>query len=381
MLDFNTNYEYQKEPFSSNDSGYKIYSMSDNGYKRYFANDSYNYNFLGKTNKDIFLNKLKEDDKEKEVLKRKIILMKPSVEEARLIIKNHYGSSDSCVSKNDEVENKGNLLKKANPTKNDDNYEVLNTSINNNNYNNTTNNINSKHLYNSSFSSGKNHKPCKNYFYIDQNRITFKDKGNRRIKSFDTNSPLDKNLNMVKTKIFNSVNLTKVNYLSNSRGFKPDEVPRLESENSVITNTIENIALTCPNENNYNKTEVSNINSNSINFTNFTLKKKIENLKLLNSLKLGAKKDNCDNLNITALKTICTEENKKYKDIIVKQTNNNFLRANRLPRLETHQNEVKTNNVKGTFYNKIMGEHYNPFSFASDIRSFKRNSNGQLYNH
>ena len=68
MLDFNTNYEYENNPISSV-GGYKILSMSDNGYKKYFAKDSYNYNFLGKTNRNIFMDKLKFDDEVKQRMK------------------------------------------------------------------------------------------------------------------------------------------------------------------------------------------------------------------------------------------------------------------------------------------------------------------------
>ena len=222
------------------------------------------------------------------------------------------------------------------------------------------------------------HPHCKNYYYIDEDRI-YK-KSNRRFNSYDSNVVLKESLKLAKNKIFNSV---KCNSITKSKGygfkgFKSNEVPRLETEESIIVTTVDNL-LTCPNVTTSNyKLSTASHDENAKLATNST------NIKLLKSLKLGSTSNNKDNfecLNLNMLGSICTEENKKFKDIISKQTNNTFLKVNRLPKLAIHQTEVKVNRLKCV--NKIMGEKYNPHNYASDnLKSrIKRNINGELYCH
>ena len=162
-----------------------------------------------------------------------------------------------------------------------------------------------------------------------------------------------------------------------SKGFRSFEVPRLETEESKIVTTFENV-ITSPNlkpkEKKDNNKEVDE-KGNIPNKENLNVSKKLENLRLLKSLRLSVKiaSQDFDNLNMTTLSNLCNQENKRFKDIIYKQTNNSFLKSNLLPSLKNHEKEVKMKIIGGR--HKIMGEHYNPFTYSIDNTKSSNNRN------
>ncbi len=164
---------------------------------------------------------------------------------------------------------------------------------------------------------------------------------------------------------------------SKDKGFRPTEVPHVDTKENPILTTVDHV-LTCPNE----LLSIQKKTEGSLS----SIIPKMENIRLINSLKVSTTKDkeNTDtfeSININTLNNICKKENQKLKGILNSQTNNNFLKVNRLPCLEKHQKAVKTNKL-GSFH-KIMGEKYNPFNYTPNIlrSQIGRNVNGSVYQH
>lgn len=177
------------------------------------------------------------------------------------------------------------------------------------------------------------------------------------------------------------------------KGFRHTEVPRLDTEESIVMTTIENLRTSSnivQQDNKHLSTEpyIHNTTHKSLEkplkpiylSNERNIVQKIENVKLLNSLKASRHDHNFSTLNVNDLNAICKQEDKKIKTIIFNQTNNNFLKSNRLPILEKHvSNSIQNLQI----HNKLMGEHYNPFNYSLDqLRSkIKRNITGAPFQH
>jgi hypothetical protein len=87
--------------------------------------------------------------------------------------------------------------------------------------------------------------------------------------------------------------------------------------------------------------------------------------------------------NPTSANTDVNEENERLRNILMNQTNKNFLNSKQLPQISVIVNQPKTLLKKtNTSNTKMMGGKYNPFNYHGTNKNWtKRNYLGALYQH
>lgn len=313
-----------------------------------------------------------------------------------------------------KIENNFKNFKQLNNTKNSQNsyYNTLNTHNSyNNNYNNTNQNSNNNYpgagkIIKTNFSisteKGFNYKksnlnPLKrrlnytssNFLQTNNNENTLdnenfndqkgKRKMNKSTSNFNFSSRYDKNYLknvslFVNSKSYMDMNKIKDQKVKKYDGFQSYAVPNLNNlnNNNSTGNNINNLDA-------YNERE------------NFAKKKSpVFNMtqKISKSIGLGKGNNNNNANNYTENninETNDNYENEKLKKIMYLQTNEGFLKENKIPEIQRfiEQPKMKINSNSRQQYSKNLGEAYNPYNYlpGRDCETRRRNVNGGLFNH
>ena len=354
MIDIDQ-YSYTKEPFSTGKS-FVIKPLDESGIKAYYNDDeAHTKTYLDKLNPRMLRkihNELNNRHSEFNYEANKALSNNTNVQI-------NESSNNNFVDNNEDINNNNN-----------NNYNNNNFKNNFNVTNNNFNNINNCDLA----SNKSNFKKDTTYKYkpLDQKLAAFgcSNFGKKFNNTIQNPSNSFKNLRFGTTSYDNfysnrnkCYNQEKHNSNYKKSEFESYNVPRILKKDNYNNNIKQNIKY-----NDFYKRCINSI-SNGFFRNNF--------------IETDVKSNNFANEEERQLDYKLNLENNRLKNIISKQTNNEYLKEKKLPRLSyiADQPNIIIKNT-GIGNSKFMGNNYNPhnFNLANFKNRIKRNTNGALFN-
>ena len=351
MLDINQ-YTYEKDPFDLNEK-FNIHPLNDEGVKTYYTKEAHTHTFLDKINP----REMRKIYKEKEILDEYM----QSVLEERNSKKNF---TQRNLNKPTE-ENLKNEEENANNEEIFDSQNLRQIKANNINY--------PKNTYENKLRS----KTSDNFYNLIKNNNNFKSNnfGNTR---FYSPKKLDEKL-----AAFGNTNFGKK---CHKTVIQPKVSKKRENKNSRYSFDEENAY---PNTNSFYIRPYEKVGFESYNIPRISQNPQSK----LKPIQVNQFEDKCfkslsgffsKSKSDSDFNGYLAKENERLANILMNQTNERFLKSNRLPKIAyiVNQPEIVVKKT-GIGNSKFMGAGYNPHNFTMNMykNKTKTNINGALYLH
>ena len=387
MLDIDQ-YTYTNKPYTES-SSFKIKPLDENGRDIYFHDkEAHTKTYLDKLNLRL-LRKIHQEMEEKHENFRTIDYKHKDNRESLQVDENNYNINDNGNGNVNKLDYNNNEYQNNFPDNYNSNNNNSNYYSNNFNRNKSSGNFKNNYNYNKSLN-----KTFNRYKPLDEKISTFgsnsfgKKAASRIVNNSNYNNKDSKNLRYGTTSYNNFY--ANNNYLNHPDGennsfnkkkigFESYNVPRIiknnnneDSSNNKTNNQRDNSLINKVKYNDFNKRCINSISSGFF-----------KNTKLGENNNYDSSKIKFSNDEEKELSHKIELENQRLHDIIMKQTNEGFLKENKLPKISyiCEQPQIVVKNT-GIGNSKFMGNNYNPhnYNLANTKNRVKRNITGSLFN-